>query len=127
MDPLAGKEVAACCWKGKYLFDHRHSQELVQFKVVLIELDCSASIQNDRRVPGYPKDTHPPMSMLTSLASCLPTSDIRKVSELDGELETVGGLSRDEDTRPTETEDMALSLVEILSSFFIVLAEVFET
>lgn len=98
MDPLAGKEVAACCWKGKYLFDHRHCQELAQFKVVLMELDCSASIQNDGWVPGHRKDTHPLMSMLTSLASCLPAPDIRKVSELDGELDksTVDGSSDDE-------------------------------
>ena len=68
--------------------------------------------------PGILMISNPLINMLTSLASCLSTPDIRKVSELDGEPDksTVGG-SSDDDTRPIETEDMALSLVEILPLF----------
>ena len=80
VDPLAGKEVAACCWKGKYLFDHRHSQELTQFKVVFIELWCLFCYY-PQPIDGYPgilMISNPLINMLTSLASCLSTPDIRE-------------------------------------------------
>ena len=51
--------------------------------------------------PGILMISNPLINMLTSLASCLSTPDIRKVSELDGEPDksTVGGSSDDENEK----------------------------